>query len=109
MAHKTQTTAAPSHESRDVYFTSPLWGTVFLFAGGAILLVVGLSATIVLGVSASSDRVFAIEALIAGLSLDFVLRHFFDRQFKLSRLIPVPLLYIWPLLCGYVWLARPFE
>lgn len=97
------------HDARDAYFTSSLWGGVFFVLGAVILIAVGLSVGLILGFSAASDRVFAIEGLLAGLGAALLIRWQFNRRLELAPWLPVPLPFIWALLCLYVFVMRPFE
>jgi hypothetical protein len=61
------------------------------------------------GLSAASDKVFAIEALISGLAADFIFRRFLSRKLVFAPKVEIPLVYLWPFLCAIVFIARPFE
>jgi len=95
--------------SGKAYFIVSGWSLLFFLIGGAILLVGGLSLTLLTGLSATSDRVFAIEALVSGLLADLAIRRFFRKRLVVAPKIEIPLVYVWPLLCVYIFLARPFE
>ena len=88
---------------------NPKWGTIFFVLGGVILLIVGMVVFLLTGLSATSDRVFAIEALCAGLAAIVLIKLKFKRKLVFARAIPIPLYYIWPVLCLYVFAMRPFE
>jgi hypothetical protein len=88
----------------------PHWYALFFVSGAVILIVVGLSIGITTGLSAADDRVFAVEALISGLLAEFlVFRRLLKKRLVLILKWPVPFVYFWPLLCLYVFVARPFE
>ncbi len=90
--------------------SQPYWHALFFVIGGVLLLVVGLTATLLFGVSAADDRVFAVEALISGLLADFLFfRRLMKRKLVLLAKPQIQFSYVWPLLCIYVFLARPFE
>ena len=91
------------------YLIYPHWGTAFFVMGGVILLVIGVSVRFLLGFSAASDVVFSIEALFSGLGVDFVFRRWFGRKLVAAPKVEIPLVYLWPALCLYVMIARPFE
>ena len=73
------------------------------------LIAIGLTATVLFGVSSSSDRVFAVEALLAGLGAEAFIRLRLKRRLMLLTKPPISLFAAWPILCLYVFLARPFE
>ncbi len=77
--------------------------------GGAITVVVGVLVRFLLGFSAASDVVFGIDALIGGVSAEFVFRRVLGRKLVVAPKVEIPFLYVWPLLCLYVMIARPFE
>jgi hypothetical protein len=87
----------------------PQWSILLLVVGGVTVVVLGVLAWLVLGVSATSDRVFAIEALLSGLSADQIFfRRFLRRRLVVAPKVAIPFLYLWPLVCLYVFLAQPF-
>lgn len=88
---------------------APHWGALFFAIGGVFLLLIGILVRFLLGFSAESDQVFAIEALISGIATDLVFRQFMSRRLVLAPKIEIPFMYIWPLLCLYVFVMRPFE
>lgn len=94
---------------KSVYFINPLYAGVFFVVGFIFLLVIGISVRFLLGYSAESDRVFAMEALVSGVLTDLVLRYVMHRRLMLLPKLPIPFIYLWPLLCLYVYIARPFE
>lgn len=94
---------------KTTHIIAPHWGALFFVIGGAFLLLIGVSVRFLLGFSAASDQVFAIEALISGLAADLVFRRFMRRRLVVAPKVEVPFVYIWPLLCLYVFIARPFE
>jgi hypothetical protein len=88
---------------------APHWGLVFILIGGALLLVIGIPVRLILGLSGASDQVFAVEAFGSGIAADLLLRRFARRKLVVAPNVGIPLLYVWSLLCGYVFVARPFE
>jgi hypothetical protein len=94
---------------KTTHIIAPHWGAMFLMIGGAFLLLLGVWVRFLLGFSAASDQVFAIEALISGLAADLVFRRFMRRRLVVAPKVEIPFMYIWPLLCLYVFIARPFE
>lgn len=94
---------------KPVYVINPLYAGLFFVVGLAFLLVIGVSVRFVLGYSAASDRVFAIEALVSGVLANLVIRYAMHRRLMLIPKLPIPFIYFWPLLCLYIYIARPFE
>lgn len=94
---------------RAVYLSNPIWHALFFGVGLIILLVIGLSATLILGVSSADDRVFSVEALVAGVGADRFLRIKYGLKLMIFPQLPISLIMLWPFLCGYVFLVRPFE
>jgi hypothetical protein len=92
-----------------VTLNAPHWHALYFFVGGAVLIVVGLSVTVLTGMSATSDRVFAIEALLSGLITEQIFRRAFRRRLMFLEKPPIPFLLSWVLICAYVFLFRPFE
>ena len=88
---------------------NPKWATIFFVLGGVILLAVGVVVFSLTGLSAASDRVFAVEALCAGMAAIVLIKLKFKRKLVVARAIPIPLYYIWPVLCLYVFAVSPFE
>lgn len=91
------------------YIISPNWAAWFFLVGGMLLLVIGVLVRLLLGLSAASDQVFAIEALISGAATDLLFRHFKKLRLLIAPKVGVPFIYLWSLLCLYVFIARPFE
>lgn len=86
------------------------WHALFFVVGGGFLLVVGLTATLTLGVSAADDRIFALEALVSGLLTEFLFfRRLLNKRLALLLKPQILFVYVWPLLCLYVFVTRPFE
>lgn len=94
---------------KNTYLIYPQWGMAFFIIGAAFLIIIGLSTRVLLGLSAASDRVFAIEALFSGILVEIVLRQVFKRKLVVAPKLEIPFAYIWPLLCLYVFFVRPFE
>ncbi len=94
---------------KSTYLVYPHWGALFFLIGGILLLVIGVSVRYILGLSAVSDRVFAIEALLSGLLAELVFRRRLNRKLVVAPKVEIPFFYLWPLLCLYVFIARPFE
>lgn len=110
MKIRAETAVRMGKEPETIDLSKAYWHALFFVIGGAILLVVGLTATLLLGVSAADDRIFAVEALISGLLTEF----FFFRRLLSKRLAlllkpQILFVYVWPLLCLYVFVTRPFE
>jgi hypothetical protein len=101
--------SAKKNEKLSTYIIYPQWGLLFFIIGGAFLLVIGLAVRFILGYSAESDQVFAIEALISGIAADQVFRRLMHRKLVIAPKVEVPFIYVWPVLCVYVFLMRPFE
>lgn len=94
---------------KTTYLIFPHWGALFFLMGGGFLLVIGVSVRFLLELSAASDRVFAAEALISGLATELVFRWIMHRKLVVAPKVEIPFVYLWPLLCLYVFIARPFE
>ncbi|MCK5050207.1 MAG: hypothetical protein KAS53_00610 [Candidatus Cloacimonetes bacterium] len=94
---------------KTTFLIYPYWGALFLLIGGAFLVVIGISVRLILGLSAVSDRVFAIEALLSGFLAELVFRRLLNRKLVIAPKLKIPFIYFWPLLCFYVFIARPFE
>lgn len=94
---------------KSTYIIYPHWGAFFFLAGAVVLVVIGVSVFLILGLSASSDRVFASEALLSGLIVDLGFRHILNRKLVLAPKLEIPFIYLWPLLCLYVFIFCPFE
>lgn len=93
----------------DAPLIAPHWALVFLVVGATSLLTIGVPLRLVFGLSSASDQVFALEALGAGLCANLLLRRFARRKFVIAPGVRIPFWCFWSLLCGYVFLARPFE
>jgi|GEM_PF-6974764 len=98
-----------AYDLKNAYVIAPHWGGLFFVIGGAVLLIIGLSVWTLFGLSAASDQVFAIEALISGFSADIILKRFMRRKLLIAPKVGIPFMYIWPLLCLYVFIVHPFE
>ena len=97
-------------ESRELAsILRPRWSATFFLIGLLILLAVGVCVVLLTGLSAASDRVFAVEALVAGMGAIAVIAIRWKRRLVISRRLPIPLFLIWPVLCLYVFIARPFQ
>lgn len=96
-------------DPRHASMLSPKWAALFLLGGGAVLLVLGVLVRLLLGLSAASDRVFALEALISGLVVIWFIHFQFGLKPVLTSKLRIPFLYVWLLLCAYVFFLRPFE
>jgi hypothetical protein len=77
-------TDAKDEELKTAYIFFPQWGALFFVIGGAILIPIGLFVWFLLDLSAASDRVFAVEALISGLLAEQVFRRLFRRKLMFS-------------------------
>jgi hypothetical protein len=93
---------------KTTYLIYPQWSALFFVIGGAFLLLIGISVRFILDLSASSDRVFAVEALLSGLLVELVFRRVLNRKLVLVPKLEIPFIYFWPLLCLYVFIAQPF-
>jgi len=91
------------------YIIYPHWGALFFAIGGAILIVIGVLIRFLLALSAASDMVFAVEALISGLCAEIVFHKILHRKLIVAPKVKIPFICLWPLLCLYVFIARPFE
>lgn len=94
---------------RNTYLIYPHWAALFFIIGGVILLMIGIPIRFVTGLSAASDRVFAVEALLSGLCVELLFRLLLGRKMVIAPKVRIPFVYFWPLLCLYVFIARPFE
>ncbi len=99
-----------NQELETVDLSKAYWHALFFVVGGIFLLVVGLTATLLLGVSAADDRIFAVEALVSGLLAEFLFfRRVLHKRLALLLKPQILFVYVWPLLCLYVFVTRPFE
>ncbi len=96
-------------KEKPISLIKPHWHALFFVIGGAILIVIGLTLTMTTGLSAASDRIFAIEALISGLITEVIFRKALNKRLIFLESIPVPFWVFWPLLCLYVFIFTPFE
>lgn len=88
---------------------NPKWAALFFFGGGAVLIVLGVLVWLLSGFSAASDRVFAMEALVSGLSVIGFIRFRLHRLPILEPIMKIPFVYVWLTLCAYVFFLTPFE
>ncbi len=100
---------ADSADSRYAAMANPKWAALFFFGGGAVLVVLGVLVRLLLGLSAASDRVFAVEALISGLAVIGFIHYRFGRKPLVALKLKIPFVYVWVILCSYVFFFRPFE
>ena len=98
-----------SGEMKDAYLINPLWSGIFFIAGGVITVVIGIVVFIITDASAVSDKVFAVEALIGGLLTDFLLRRYAHRRLVVGPKLTIAFVWIWPLLCLYVFIFEPLN
>jgi hypothetical protein len=96
-------------EIDDISLQKPHWFLLFFIVGWVILIVIGLSLTMLTGLSGADDRVFAVEALVAGLLTEGVFRKVLRKRLVFAESIPIPFLYTWPLICMYVFLFQPLD
>lgn len=101
--------AGRANELVDAPLIYPHWAALFFLAGGALVVITGALVWMVTGLSAQSDQVFAVEALVAGLGVDIILRHFFRRRLVIAPKLNIPLTFLWPLLCMYVFIFQPLS
>ncbi len=103
-------TAAGGRTLEDVSLQQPHWHALFFVVGGVILLVIGVTVRFALDLSAADDRVFAVEAFVSGMLAELLFfRGWLRKRLILTHRLPVAFVYVWPLLCLYVFLMRPFE
>ncbi len=91
------------------YIIYPHWAALFSLVGGVFVVVIGVSVWLISGLSASSDRVFAIEALLSGLLVDLGFRCILNRKLVLAPKLEIPFIYLWLLLCLYVFITQPLK
>lgn len=96
-------------ELEDAYIINPLWAGVFFILGGVITVSLGVLVFLTTDASAASDRVFAVEALAGGLATDYVLRRFAHKRLVVGPKLIIPFVWIWPLLCLYVFIFQPLS
>ncbi len=87
----------------------PHWAGIFFVVGFAVLLPMGLILTATTGLSSTSDVVFGIEAMAAGLLTELIFRRWLKRTLVLLKKPKIPFVSAWILLCLYVAVVRPFE
>jgi hypothetical protein len=92
-----------------VYFIHPLWMpvyTVFCVLGSLPFLLI---TALVLHVSVASDVVFGFMVMAGGPLGDFLFRKALKKIMYPFPRVPVPMIYLWPLVGIVVMLLRPFE
>ena len=98
-----------ANDSRYASMVNPKWAAAFFFGGGAVLIVLGVLVRVLLGLSAASDRVFAVEALISGLLVIWFIHFRFQIKLMVTPILRIPFVYVWILLCAYVFLFQPLQ
>lgn len=96
-------------KDKKAYIIYPHWLALFSILGGVLVIIIGVFVRFILGLSSSSDQVFAVNALIAGILVELGFRFWLKRPLVLAPKIEIPFYFIWPLICLYIFLARPFE
>lgn len=96
-------------EIQSAYLIKPLWHFVFFIIGLIILLLIGIPVRFITGLSSEDDRVFAVEALFAGLLTAYIIRKWFHRELYLFPKLNLKFIYVWMFLSIYVFLFQPFE
>ncbi len=93
-----------------VSLSKPYWHAVFFVTGAIVLIIIGVSVRFILDLSAADDRVFSIEALVSGLIVEYIIfRKLLQKRLVMSIQPNIPFVFVWPILCLYVFVARPFE
>lgn len=94
----------------DTSLMKPHFHAIFFFSGYFVAVVIHIPLWFFLGLSVADDRVFALEALLAGIAVDqFVFRRFLKIRLVVLERAPFSFLWLWALLCGYVFFSQPFE
>ncbi|MDY6978437.1 MAG: hypothetical protein SV201_01035 [Pseudomonadota bacterium] len=88
----------------DAYLIYPQWAGLFVVGGFLILLIVGVTANYLFGLTAKDSVVFAVEALFSGLVVDVILRKTIRRRLVVAPKLKIPNLIVWPIIC-VIWLA----
>lgn len=96
-------------ETKRVYLNKPVWHFIFFLFGLIIVLLIGIPVWFITGLSSADDRVFAVEALIAGLLSEFVIKKWFHKELYLFPKLNFRFYYFWILLSFYVFAFQPFE
>jgi hypothetical protein len=96
-------------ETERVYLIKPLWHFIFFLLGLIILFLIGIPVWFFTGLSSSDDRVFAVEALIAGFLTEFVIKKWFHKELYLFPKLNFRFYYFWIILSLYVFFYQPFE
>ena len=95
-------------EYRPIYMITPHWAAIFAVGGEVILIIIQVAQWTVFRLSAVSTRVFAVEALLAGVIFDFVMRKKFHLKPMLFPKFKLTFIIFWVLMCIYVFIATPF-
>lgn len=96
-------------EIEKVYLINPLWHFLFFLIGAIILLLIGIPIRFLIGLSSADDRVFAAEALVAGLLTEYVMKRWLRRELYLFPKLNFRFFYFWIILSFYVFIFQPFE
>ncbi len=96
-----------THSYVNIIF-APHWGTAFIILSAVISLVPMLIG-FYLGFSVASDQVFAVYALISGVISDQILRMKFNIYLMISTKLKISFIWLWFLLCIYIFLANPLS
>ena len=97
-----------SDEYRQIYMITPHWAALFAVSGAVILIIIHVAQWTVFRLSSASTRVFAVEALLAGVIFDFVMRKQFHLKPMLFPKFKLTFILFWIALCIYVFVASPF-
>jgi hypothetical protein len=94
-------TNGSTFELKKAYLINPIWSGLFFIIGGVIVILIGVPVRFITGLSAASDQVFAVEALVSGLLTEQVFKYWLKRKLVLAPKVEIPFHYIWPWLCVY--------
>lgn len=98
-----------SENSRYAAMINPAWAALFFLGGGAVLLALHVCVFLLTGASIASDRLFAAEAFVSGLGIIGFVRFRLHRRLVVAEQLKIPFVFLWALLCVYVFFVRPFQ
>jgi hypothetical protein len=102
-------TVAATPERHFVYLLPGTWTAIFLVIAAVASIPLHISLYLIFRLSAASDVVFGIDALLGGIAADCILRMAWKRKLVFMKDLKIPVLWIWIPLCMYVMIAQPFS
>ena len=84
-----------NHQLQRAYLIKPQWHVIFFILGLIILILIGIPVRFITGLSSADDKVFAVEALIAGLLTEVVIKKWFHKELYLFPKLNLRFTYFW--------------